>query len=227
MPWDRPPDPAHFFVLRSPYDKDRAGCVAYHPLGDTPDEQVRQADAAVGAHHNQIDRAFLGNATDRGSGMPPHHERFHGHCLGCGQHLQPLLCLGADLALQLCSHGQRGIAKGKSGAAEDMEQEAPGLFACGECEPLVTRVLCGSGKVRGKKNGLHLYGRPLPRLPCMVAIMCHVTMPLDERHSATQRGALTTRLTHCDALCQVLGRCTDDQDLASGSCDGHLSAITG
>jgi hypothetical protein len=95
--------------------------VAYHPLSDTPDKQMRQAGAAVGAHHNQIDRAFLGNAADCGSGIPPHHEGLHGHWLGCGQHLQPLLCLGADLVLQVCSHGQRGVAKGKIGAAEDME----------------------------------------------------------------------------------------------------------
>ena len=151
--------------------------MAYHPLGNTPDEQMRQAGAAVGAHHNQIDRAFLGNATDRGRGIPSHHEGLHGYWLGCGQHLQPLLSLGADLVLQLCSHGQRGVAKGKIGATEDMEQEDLGLFACGECEPLVTRVLCGGRKVRGKKNSMHLHGRPLPRLPRMVAIMCHVTLP--------------------------------------------------
>jgi hypothetical protein len=227
VPWDRPPDPAHFFVLRSPYDKDRAGCVAYHSLGDTPDEQMRQAGAAVGAHHNQIDLAFLGNATDRGSGMPPHHEGLHEHGLGCGQHLQTLLCLGADLVLQLCSHGQRDVAKGKMGAAEDMEQEDLGLFVYGECEPLVTRVLCGGGKVRGKKHGMYLHRCPLPRLPRMVAIMCHVTLPLDERNAATQRSALTIRLTHCDSLCQVLGLCADDQDLGDGSCDGHLSGMTG
>ena len=179
--------------------------MAYHPLGNTPDEEMRQASAAMGTHHNQIDRAFLGNATDRGSGIPPHHESLHGYWLGCGQHLQPLLCLGADRVLQVCSHGQRGIAKGKSGAAEDMEQEDLGLFACGECEPLVTRMLCGGGKVRGKKNGMHLHGRPLLHLPRMVAIMCHVTLPLAEGNSATQRGALTIPLTHWESLCQVLG----------------------
>src|SRR5262245_22171962 len=208
VPWDRPPDPAYLCLLGSPYDEDRAGCVAYHPLGDTPDEQMRQTGAAVGAHHNQIYHAFFGNATDRGRGIPPHHEGLHGHCPGCGQHLQPLLCLGADLVLQLCSHRQRGVAKGKSGAAEDMEQKDMGLFACGEYEPLLTCALGGGGKVRRKQHGVHLHGRSFHRLPRMVAIMCHATLPLDARSAPTQQGALTRALIPCDVLDRALGPCT-------------------